>query len=99
MTTFELQQQTLEIQKRIYGENDERLASTFMNLGSSYYQMGDYEKQLELQTRALEIEESCNGPNTAMVAEILTNMSSAYSNLKMYEQQREVNGSFKDLHS
>ena len=69
---MEYYQKALKIRKKIFGIKHPDTATSYNNIGSIYYNQGDYAKALEYYQKALEIFEKVLGtdhPNTILVRE------------------------------
>lgn len=87
----------LKIRKQLLGENHPDTATSYNNLGSSYWELGRREKSLEYQEKALEIREKTLGDNHPDTATSYNNVGRIYEDfgdnkegLKYLEKALEI---------
>jgi CHAT domain-containing protein len=82
---------SLEIRKKVLGQDHIFTIRSLNNLASIYYSFGQFQKALPIFIRCLEIQEKIHGndhPNTII---FLNNVAKTYSDLDLYEQALPLN--------
>jgi len=67
------------------GEYDERYAKALYNLGSAYFNIGDFKKHKEYSFKSLDTEKKINGESSPVLAGIYLSLSAAFLELQEYE--------------
>lgn len=78
--------QSLEIRKKVLGENHPDVANSLNSLGALYKNMGNYIKAEPYYLQALEIREKMQGDNHPYVAASLNNIGAFYQHLGFYSK-------------
>jgi len=76
----------LEIAQRLYGEENDEVASILEGLADLYHEISMYEKALPLFQQALEIFKQVHGEEHPKVAKSLNNLALLYHDMGMYEK-------------
>ena len=77
------------IRKKIFGEDHANVATSYNNLASVYYILGEYNQTKELQEKALVIRRKIFGESHASVATSYNNLASVYYSLGEYNQAKK----------
>ncbi|MCE3238957.1 MAG: symbB [Gammaproteobacteria bacterium] len=85
-----LYERALKIFEAYYGREHYQVASTLMNLGNAYGELGKTARQRDLLERALIIQEAHYGREHYQVASTLMNLGNAYSALGKTARQRDL---------
>ena len=78
------------IEKKIFGEEHAAVATSYGNLASVYYSIGEYNQANELHEKALVIEKKIFGEEHAAVAISYGNLASVYYSIGEYNQAKEL---------
>lgn len=76
----------ISIAEGLFGLEHKETANSYNNLGSVYWQQGEYEKALECDLKALVIREKVLGENHPVTAESYNNIGSVYQKQGDYEE-------------
>jgi tetratricopeptide (TPR) repeat protein/CHAT domain-containing protein len=79
----------LQHSQRFYGENNWSEATLRENLGTIYYELGDYDNALQERKKVKEISEQVWGPNHQEFAHALLNLGKTYAKMGDSENARE----------
>lgn len=76
----------ISIAEELFGLENEEIAKSYNNLGSVYWQQGDYEKAFEYDSKALNIRKEVLGEEHPNTAESYNNIGSVYHKQGNYEK-------------
>ena len=79
------------IQKKIFGEEHNAVATSYNNLGSVCYSIGEYNQAKELHTKAVMIQKKIFGEEHNAVAASYNNLGSVYHRIGEYNQAKKWN--------
>ncbi|KAJ7748618.1 hypothetical protein B0H16DRAFT_1692082 [Mycena metata] len=85
-----LQEEVLEKQRQLMGENHPNTLSTMGNLATSYSDLGEHQKAKELKVIVLEKRKQVLGENHPDTLQTMGNLASSYSDLGEYQKAKEL---------
>ena len=94
------QERKLEIlflRKKIFGERHPSIASSYIWIGNSFSELGNYQEALENQVKALNLRKDLLGEKHPDVAASYNNVSSILSDLGRYEEALKINMQALDI--
>ena len=82
-------EKALIIRKMIFGEEHNKVATSYNNLGLVYHSIGEYNQAKEFQTKAVMIQKKIFGEEHNAVAASYNNLGTVYHSIGEYNQAKE----------
>ena len=83
---LEYAEKALKIRREVLGEKHADTATSYNNVGNSYWELGDRKKGLEYKEKALEIRKEILGEKNAATARSYHNVGNSYWELREVEK-------------
>ena len=96
--SYSYQREALEMQIKLYGENNINTARSFNNIGLIFTEQGEFDKALALLKKGLEIRVSLIGDNRLDVADSYTNIGDLYYKMQKYDEALEQFGKAYEIY-